>query len=417
MFARRRNLRSGVAWHLLLAFTAVVSATPGRAAGEAKPPDIGLTPSADPTPFQTIGIKANLPVFAGEMAGRLEFPLSWNSGGISDFGLWRKRAREIFREALLTPPPPASFAPVVIAEEDRGTYVVRKVVLQLTGDSRVLALMTLPKGPGPFPAVLLLHDHGARFDIGKEKVIRPLAADADKLVSAQAWTEQNYGGRFLGDELAQRGYVCFSTDMLNWSDRGGGGYAGQQAVASNLLNLGSSFAGLIAWEDLRAVAFLCEQPTVDRSRIAAMGWSVGGFRAWQVAALSDDICASVSVCWMSTIHAQVAPGVNLTRGQSAFTVTHPGISRYLDYPDLASIACPKAALFFAGRRDDLFTVASVEAAFGKMRAVWASQGVEERFAAKIWDVLHTFNAEMQDEAFAWLDRQVRDHKITRVESR
>jgi dienelactone hydrolase len=413
----RKRLQADASIFLLFAFTTGLPVASGRAADDTTPTTGVSIRVDDVASFQTSGIKANLPVFSDNMARRLKFLLSWNTGGFADFGTWRRRAREAFFEALLLAPPATDFAPVIIAEEDRGTYIARKVVLQLTGDSRVLALMTVPKGSGPFPAVLLLHDHGSRFDIGKEKVIRPFTADADKLVSAREWTAQNYGGRFLGDELAQRGYVCFSTDALNWSDRGGGGYAGQQAVAGNLLNLGSSFAGLIAWEDLRAVAFLREQPIVDRSRIAAMGWSMGGFRAWQVASLSDDISASISVCWMSTTRAQMAPGSNQTRGQSAYTMTHPGISRYLDYPDLASIACPKPALFFAGRRDDLFTVDSVEEAFAKMRAVWASQGVEDRFEAKIWDAPHVYNAEMQDMAFGWLDRQLGKPETTGIGSR
>ena len=35
------------------------------------------------------------------------------------------------------------------------------------------ALMMLPPGAGPHPAVLLLHDHGSAFAIGKEKVVTP----------------------------------------------------------------------------------------------------------------------------------------------------------------------------------------------------------------------------------------------------
>ncbi|MBK9391913.1 MAG: hypothetical protein IPN68_17630 [Bacteroidetes bacterium] len=154
--------------------------------------------------------------------------------------------------------------------------MARKVVLSITGDSRVLALMLVPKSKGPHPAVLLLHDHGAKFDIGKEKVIEPWDEPAEKIASARKWVSDCYGGRFIGDALAKRGYVCFAVDMLNWSDRGGAGYEGQQALASNLFNLGASFAGLIAHEDIRAAEFLSGQPEVDPKHIAAMGLS-GGF--------------------------------------------------------------------------------------------------------------------------------------------
>src|SRR4051812_16999750 len=296
----------------------------------------GAGPPGDSAAYQTTGVRDNLPAFRDALAERLQFELSWTAGKDTDFAAWRRKARDKVRDCLLAAPPTAPFDPVVLAEEDRGTYAARKVVLNLTGDSRVLGYLLVPKGRGPFPAVLLLHDHGARFDIGKEKVIRPWDDAPAKLASSREWVGKSYGGRYLGDELAARGYVCFSTDALNWSDRGGAGYDGQQALASNLLHLGMSFAGLIAHEDLRAAEFLATRPEVDGGRVAAMGLSMGAFRTWQVAALSDHVAAGVAVCWMATARGLMVPGNNHTRGQSAYTMTHPGLFRWLDYPDVAS---------------------------------------------------------------------------------
>jgi hypothetical protein len=364
----------------------------------------GELPKSDSKTVAPYGVKDNLPVFADKLAERLTFPMSWLSGNYKDFDEWKKTALAKVTECLLAPPPAAPFDAKVINEEDRGTYIARKIELNITGDSRVLAYMLVPKGKGPFPAVLLLHDHGARFDIGKEKVIKPFDCPPEKLASAEEWVNTCYGGRFIGDELAKRGYVCFATDMLNWSDRGGGGYEGQQALASNLLHLGTSFAGTIAYEDLRSAEFLAAQPEVDPKRVAAMGLSMGSFRTWQVAALSDRISAGVAICWMATVKGLMVPGNNQTGGQSAFTMTHPGLRSYLDYPDVASIACPKPMLFYNGLRDGLFPVPCVKDAYEKMHKVWESQGAGDKLATKLWDVPHCFSREMQDEAFAWLER-------------
>lgn len=366
--------------------------------------------AAAPEAFESPGVVKNLPVFHEQLAGRLDYPLSWLHGGHGDFDSWRHQARAKVMACLLTPPPVAAFAPQVVAEQDRGSYVARKVVFNLTGDSRVLAYLLVPKSAGRHPAVLLLHDHGAKFDIGKEKVIAPWDDKPDKLESARKWAEKYYGNRFLGDELAKRGYVCLATDMLNWSDRGGGGYDGQEKLAANLLQFGTSFAGLIAHEDLRAAEFLAAQPEVDPQRVGAMGLSVGGFRTWQIAALSDRIAAGVSVCWMATGKGLMVPGNNQTTGQSAFTMIHPGLASFLDYPDVASIACPKPMMFLGGRRDVLFPVTAIEAAFGKMRRVWESQHASAKLETRLYDAPHEFNAAMQDEAFAWLDTQLRPAK-------
>lgn len=100
----------------------------------------------------------------------------------------------------------------------------------------------------------------------------------------------------------------------------------------------------------------------------------------------------------------MAPGNNQTRGGSSFNMLHPGLLDSLDYPDIASIACPKPVMFFNGIQDRLFPVKGVEEAFEKMRAVWDSQGADERLVTKLWDKPHIFDEAMQDEAFAWLDQ-------------
>ncbi|MGD0036958.1 MAG: alpha/beta fold hydrolase [Bacteroidota bacterium] len=354
--------------------------------------------------YQTNVIHDNLPSFYNILQERLKYPLSWLSGNFSDFDSWHTMARAKVKECLLRQPPFALYNPVVIATQDRGSYIAQKVVFNLSADSRVLAYLLVPKGKGPFPAVLLLHDHGARFDIGKEKMVEPFADSLRRVQSAREWVDRNYGGRFIGDELAKRGYVCLAIDALNWSDRGSGGYEGQQAIASNLLNMGMSYAGLIAWEDINAAEFLATRPEVDSTKVIALGFSMGSFRAWQVAALSDRVAAGVAICWMGTYKGLIVPKANATRGGSVFTTTHPGLANYLDYPDVASIACPKPMLFFNGEQDKLFPRPVVQEAYARMHAVWKSQGADDKLITKFWNLPHVFDKEMQDEVFQWLDK-------------
>ena len=171
-----------------------------------------LAVSGAESAFESPGVEARLPVFHSRLASGLDYRLSWLSGKHRDFEAWRHEARAKVMECLLLAPPVAPFAPEIIAEQDRGSYLARKVVFNVTGDSRVLAFLLVPKSAGPHPAALLLHDHGARFDIGKEKVVAPWDEPPEKMESARKWSAQYYGGRFVGDELARRGYVCLATD-------------------------------------------------------------------------------------------------------------------------------------------------------------------------------------------------------------
>lgn len=354
--------------------------------------------------YQTYGVKDNLPVYYHNLAERLTFPLSWTSHNHSNFWEWKKLARKKVMECLLYSPPSVPYSSVIISEKDRGSYIAQRVVLNISADSRVLGYMLIPKGQGPFPAVLLLHDHGGYFSIGKEKMVCPFDESPERMNSSKKWVDDNYGGRYIGDELAKRGYVCFTTDAINWSDRGGAGYEGQQALAGTMIHLGASFAGTIAYEDMRAAEFLAVQPNVDSARVAAIGLSMGAFRTWQVAALSPYVKAGIAICWMSTVKGIMVPGNNATQSQSAWSMTHPGLFNFLDYPDVASIACPKPMLFFNGLRDGLFPTPAVKAAYKKMHQVWSSQDADSNLVTKLWDERHLFNKKMQDEAFTWLDQ-------------
>ena len=132
------------------------------------------------TSYQKVGVVDNLPVFYTKLADRLTFPMSWLSGNYHDFAEWREIARQKLKESLIYDPPPVPFDPLVLEEEDRGNYVAKRIIINISADSRILCYVLEPKGDGPFPTALLLHDHGARFDIGKEKVVRPFDEDLEE---------------------------------------------------------------------------------------------------------------------------------------------------------------------------------------------------------------------------------------------
>ncbi|GAA0457974.1 hydrolase [Actinoplanes capillaceus] len=347
-------------------------------------------------------ITGNLPVFHERLKDELTFPLAWSRTRHHDFRAWKRRARAQFETLLCEPADHTPFRSEVVDEQPATGYRRRQLIFNVTRNSRVRATMLIPDGDGPFPAALLLHDHGARFDIGKEKLIEPWYDDTRR-AAAQAWADRYFSGRFVGDHLASRGYAVLAVDALGWGDRGGLTYEGQQALASNLYNLGSSPAGLMAREDTRAAALLATLPDVDPRRIAAVGFSMGGYRAWQVAALSDHIAATVSACWMTGLKEMMVPGNNTLRGQSAFYMLHPGLYRHLDIPDVASLAAPRPMYLTDGELDPLFTSEGIAVAYAKMAAVWSSQRAGSRLRTRTWPGLgHIFTAEMQDDAFTWL---------------
>lgn len=367
----------------------------------------GATHAAESAPSQTLfSSNQGLPDFHASLRSRMHFSHGWHSD-VSDPVAWRTAGRAQARSLIL--PQGVDATPTqweVLEQSKRGNIVAELVAFNLTQDCRVKALLLRPASPGPHPAALMLHDHGSRFDIGKEKMVRPWC-NPEREQAAEAWSHRFYGGRFPGDELARRGYIVLSVDALGWGDRriNGFSYESQQALASNLMNLGTSWAGVMAHDDMRAARVLSRLEGVDASRLAAVGFSMGAFRAWQLSALSDDVTATIASCWMATMQGLMEPGNNQLRGQSAFAMLHPGIARALDYPDVAGLAAPKPLLLQAGEQDTLFPRASVERAFAQLQAIWSAHRAPELLDLRWWPQGHHFDKSRQDASFDWLTKQ------------
>lgn len=355
-------------------------------------------------------IEKDYPLFLEKMKQELTYPMAWGNSAQTDFSEWRKMARTIVLDAMLAPPSVAKeYGMEVVAIEQRAGYEARKIRFNLSGYSRVPAYLLVPAGKGPFPAVVLLHDHGAHFSIGKEKMIRPFDVDSLILADADNWVHQCYDDQYVGDYLASKGYVVISIDALFWGERGrkeGARYESQQSLACVFEMLGRSWSGTISYEDMYTADFLASLKEVDADRIGCMGFSMGAYRSWMLSALSDRVKAGAAVCWLTTTEYQLSPHYERGKGDSNYANVLPGLRRYLDYPHIASIACPKAMLFFNGRHDKLFPVPAVENAYSQLHTVWNSQNANDKLITKLWELPHFCSKEMQAEILSFFNKQL-----------
>ena len=85
----------------------------------------------------------------------------------------------------------------------------------------------------------------------------------------------------------------------------------------------------------------------------------------------------------------------------------PGIRNWMDYPHVASIACPKPMLFINGLRDKLFPVKGVESAFSTMQDVWKSQSVEHLLSTKFYDLPHFCSKEIQADVLEFFNKNLK----------
>ena len=344
--------------------------------------------------------KRNLPVYADSLIADFDFPLAWGHSDIKDFNEWKKVARQKVFDCMLMPPPAPSkgFEAKVLYEEQRDGYKARKIVIRVSRYYTVPAYVLIPDGKGPFPAVNCLHDHGAHLFIGKEKMIRPLACEDSTVIrDADDWLK-GYEGQFFGDYLAKNGYVVFSADAPMWGERGqmeGPRRDRYDMIAGNMMMYGIDLSAWMTYDDIAGTDFLASMPEVDARRIGCTGWSMGGYRAWMLSALSDRIKVGTAVCWMVTTDEQMSFKYDRTEN-GGFANCFPGLRRWLDYPHVASIACPKPMLFINGSQDKLFPVAGAEKAFRTMHETWKSQSAGDKLETELWDMPHSCPKKAQE---------------------
>ena len=372
---------------------------------------VAQTTIAGGEPYETHGLIKSMPVFYQQ----LKDSLGRVQGKSMEEGVTRER---ILATMQMAPPAPEDYSYEVLAEEQREGYKAQKIAFNINKWERVLAYLLVPDTKAPDrPAILLLHDHGAHFTIGKEKMVKPFGVDSLTLADADEWVRKCYDGVYVGDELAKRGYVVLSTDALFWGDRTPSPmpydpsernkllYDRQQALASNMMQMGTSWGAWITWDDIRSAAFLAHLPMVNPERVGCLGFSMGSYRSWMLAALSDDIKASASICWMNDTEHLMTVENNQNKGGSAYSMLIPGIRNVADYPQVASLAAPKPSLFFNGMKDKLFPVEGVKASYEVMRKAWAEQGAADKLTTKLWDEKHFFNKAQQKEVVEFFDRE------------
>jgi len=132
-----------------------------------------------------------------------------------------------------------------------------KDVSYKSGDDTVNAVLYTPKGKGPFPALIVVHEWWGLNDWVKEQA----------------------------DKLAEQGYVALAIDL----------YRGKVATTTDVAHeLMRGVPDDRSDRDLRAAFdYLKSLPDVKTDRIGAIGWCMGGGYAMDVALLEPTLAADV----------------------------------------------------------------------------------------------------------------------------
>lgn len=296
---------------------------------------------------------------------------------------------------------------VVLASEMRDGYECRLVEFSVDdthvsadgrkdkGTERIKAYLLVPdramKG-AKCPGIVMLHDHGARFDIGKEKLVKPIVpAASDHIVrSSRQWVDRNFEGVYMADSLAGLGYVVLVADALYWGSRSCAEaqewsrlnysvnaapkaskarikelktivYEGQRQVYDSLRRIGVIWAEKMLRDDAASVNLLRRLPYVDKGNIGTFGFSMGAHRCWMLAAFCRDVKCGAALSWITTLEGYEG------NNASDLSMRIQPMRDAMDFGDIGLFLAPKPMLFLNGVKDHLFPQDKVQKAFGKLQ--------------------------------------------------
>jgi hypothetical protein len=248
---------------------------------------------------------------------------------------WQARFGAKLRELLgeFSPPPRWDTAEESVHEDE--DHVRRSLLLRAEGHRPLPVYLLEPKkAQGRRAGILALHGHG------------PHGHDAVVGIAASTIRYD------FGLELARRGYVvaapCFTPFGRRLGDRKP--YGGDDPCAVEFVRL-QLFGKVLMAENLRDVlwsqALLERHPRVDAKRIGCVGLSYGGRMTMLAAAVSPGIRAAVISGALNVMQERVRARY------SCGAQVIPGLLRYGDVPEIASLIAPRPCVWEVGLRDAL----------------------------------------------------------------
>ena len=279
-----------------------------------------------------------------------------------------------------------------------------------------------------------MHCHGGRYIWAHEKVLSHPGDTADLL----DYRNRAYG-RPYAEVLARRGFVVAVSDGFYFGERrlnaedlqsSAVGEPVRSAVrrigtqrpgtpewrfavdeacsayehltAKTIFSAGATWPGMMVWDDMRCIDYLVSRPEVDAQRLGCVGLSIGGLRTAHLAAAEPRLKVACVVGWMTQFREQLHHHLR----HHTWMAYVPGLYETMDLPDAVALTAPGALLVQQCERDILFPMSGMRGAVDQLTAIFKKAGLPERFRGTFYDVPHSFRPEMQEEAFAWIEKWI-----------
>jgi dienelactone hydrolase len=292
------------------------------------------------------------------------------------------RRKQLYELLGRLPPRDRKVGAQLLSVEDRGSYTLEKLVLDLNGEEPAPAYFAKPKGAsGRLPTVLFNHSHGGGYAIGKKEFL-----DGRDYLGKPPYAEF----------LTSLGYNALCFDAWIFGERSG---RAELDKFKELLWQGRVMWGMMVYDSLKAVDYLVTRADVDGSRLATAGMSMGSSMAQWLGALDTRIKVVVDICCLVDWH--TLSDVGGLKGHGIYYYV-PDLLNHFTAGQMNALIAPRAHLSLAGNLDPLAPVAGLEKIDRELKDAYAAAGRPENWKLLRYDVGHQETAAMREEVRQWL---------------
>jgi dienelactone hydrolase len=329
-----------------------------------------------------------------EQADRAPLAMQFPGGSAGECRVWQKRFAAKLGELLGPYAPPRRWKAILEKTVELEDHRREELVLEAEGERPMPVYLLVPKGntAGKLPGVVALHGHGATGYDAVAGVARTPAA-------AQSIAGSNYD---YGLQLVRRGMVvaapCFTPFGRRLDDPKA--YRGEDPCGVTFIRMQALGKVLMA-ENLRdalwSLELVAQHPAVDAQRLACVGLSYGGRMTMLAAALEPRIRVAVISGALNVMQERI-----LGRYGCGAQII-PGLLRYGDVPEIASLIAPRPCLWEVGNQDALMVKDRIGPALERMRRAYRAFGAEDRLEVDFFEGGHRWNGV---KAYPLLSRQL-----------
>lgn len=290
---------------------------------------------------------------------------------------WRERVpqlRHSLLEALGLMPLPkrTPLKAKVVGRTERDDYRIENVVFQSRPRFYVTANLYLPKGV-QFPTAGVVVTMGHAMKEGKNYALYQAGQVA----------------------LVRQGFVVLGYDPIGQGER-------QRPGMSHLLGYGSLLVGqtnegMMVWDTIRALDYLCTRKEVDPSRLGITGNSGGGENTFYTMPVDDRLKAAASNCFVCSYEEWIRHG-----GNHCICNHLPGMARRMEEFEIIGLDAPRAFLILSGAKDPIFPLRGVRQTARRIKHLYALAGFANRVREVDFPLPHGWARPLREASVGWL---------------